>query len=428
MTQQGCQVTPLKTHVMVQRSVLAGILLAGCSTSGCQKATPQANAQSPALVKVQKVDSATIEESSEFVGSLEAPQKVTLQPQIQGRIEAILANSGQRVQQGTPIVSLSLDQTEANVASSAASANAARAAIATAEAQLAANEAARNKAAANVQLQKTQFGRYQALANQGAAPQQQLDVARNNLQSAIADLQAAQKQVDASQAQVNQARANVKAAEAQVAATQVNANFKRVVAPVTGVVGDFPVKPGDFVNTGQTLTTITQTDAFDLNLSIPSNRAAQLREGVPVELIDPSTKQQLTMGTIGYIAATTDLGQQTILSKGRFPNANGLLRDGQFVQARVIWNRKPGILIPTEAVSPIGGQNFVFVAQSKTDESGKTQTIAHQVPVNLGSIQGQSYQVLKGLQPGDSVIVSGVSKLREGAAITPQENTALQAP
>ncbi|MER3435338.1 MAG: efflux transporter periplasmic adaptor subunit [Leptolyngbya sp. ERB_1_1] len=415
-----------QTYSKVQSSIFALLLIIGCSVSGCRKAEQaNANAPPPAPVKVQKIDAGTIEESSEFVGSLEAPQRVTLQPQIQGRIESILVRSGQRVQQGTPIISLSLDQTEANVASSAASASAARAATGTAEAQLAANEAAQSKAAANVQLQQTQFNRYQSLVNQGAAPRQQLDVARNNLQAAIADLQAAQKQVNASQAQVNQAQANVKAAEAQVAATQVNVNFKRVVAPVTGVVGDFPVKAGDFVNVGQTLTTIIQTDAFDLNLSIPANRSAQLRSGLPVELIDPNTKQRLALGSIGYIAASADPGQQTILSKGRFPNPNGLLRDGQFVQARVIWNRKPGVLIPTEAVSPIGGQNFVFVAVSKTDESGKTQTVAHQVPVNLGSIQGQSYQVLKGLQPGDSVIVSGVSKLKEGAAIAPQENTAL---
>lgn len=406
-------------------SSLTLVIVCIAGLSACQKADSQAKANtSPPAVKVQKVESATTEESSEFVGALEAPQKVTLQPQIQGRIESLLANSGQRVQAGTPIVSLSLDQTQANVASSTAAVGAAQAGLGTSEAQLAANEAALKKAVANVQLQRVQFNRYRELANQGAAPQQQLDVARNNLQAAIADQQAAQKQVDASQAQIRQAQANVGAAQAQVAANQVNVNFKRVVAPVAGVVGDFPVKVGDYVNTGQTLTTITQTDAFDLNLSIPANRSAQLRLGLPVELIDPATKQRIAMGSIGYVASIADSSQQTILSKGRFPNPSGNLRDGQYVQARVVWNRQPGVLIPTEAVSLIGGQNFVFVAVNKTDDKGNSQTVAHQVPVNLGSIQGQKYQVLKGLQPGDMVIVSGVSKLKEGAAVAPQETTA----
>ena len=408
--------------------VLAIALTMGLSTSGCQSSDRKASATAPPppLVKVQQINSAQIEETSEFVGSLEAPQRVTLQPQIQGRISSILVSSGQRVEKGTPILELSIDQTEANVNSASASANATRAGLGTAQAQLAATAAARDKAAANVQLQQTQFNRYQSLARDGAVPQQQLDIARNNLQTAIADLRAADKQVNASQAGVQQSEANIKAADAQVAASQVNLNFKRVVAPVTGVVGDFPVKVGDYVNTGQTLTTIIQTDAFDLNLAIPSSRSAQLRSGLPVDLIDPNTKKRLSTGSIGYVASTTDSTQQTILSKGRFSNTNGLLRDGQYVQARVIWSRKPGVLVPTEAVLPIGGQNFVFVTVNKSDESGKTQTLAHQIPVTLGDIQGQNYQVLQGLQPGASVIVSGVSKLKEGAPVAPQANTAPQ--
>lgn len=206
------------------------------------------NARNSALpVKVQKVGTSTIEESSGFVGALEAQQKVTLQPQIQGRIEAILVSSGQRVQKGTPIASLSLDQTQANVASSLAATNAAQAALKTAQAELQQAEAQRTRAAANVQLQQVQFNRTQQLVTQGAQARQQLDVARNNLQTAIADLQAADKQVAASGAAVRQAQANVRQAQAGTAAAQVNLNLKRVVAPITGVVGEFPVKVGDYV-------------------------------------------------------------------------------------------------------------------------------------------------------------------------------------
>ena len=66
-----------------------------------KKNDPTTNAQNPPplSVKLQKIGAGTIEESSEFAGSLEAQQKVTLQPQTQGRIESILVSSGQRVQQ-----------------------------------------------------------------------------------------------------------------------------------------------------------------------------------------------------------------------------------------------------------------------------------------------------------------------------------------
>ncbi len=246
--------------VLLANPVLVSILMLAAFTSGCQNSDPAAKALSPPAlpVKLQKIDAGTLEESSVFVGTLEAQQKVTLQPQTQGRIESILVSSGQQVQQGTEIASLSLDQTQANVASSIAAASSAQAALGTAQAQLQQAEAQRTKAAANVQLQRTQFNRNQQLVNEGAIARQELDIARNNLQSAIADLQAANKQVAASGAAIRQAQANVRSAQASTAAAQVNLNFKRVVAPITGVVGYFPVKVGDYVNTGQTITTLTQ--------------------------------------------------------------------------------------------------------------------------------------------------------------------------
>ncbi len=370
-------------------------------------------------VKVQTLGTSTTVESSDFVGSLEAQQKVTLQPQIQGRIEAILVSNGQRVQKGVPIASLSLDHTQANVASSIAATNAAQAALKTAQAQLQQAEAQRTRAAANVQLQRTQFNRTQQLVTQGALATQQLDIARNNLQTAIADLQAANKQVAASNAAIRQAQANVYQAQANTAAAQVNLNLKRVVAPITGIVSEFPVKVGDYVNTGQTITTITQNDALDLNLSVPSNRLQQLRKGLPVQLLDPTTQQLLGTGAINYISPTVNSNQQSILSKARFLNSQGRLRDGQYVQARVIWNQQPGILIPTVAISRIGGQSFVFVTENTT-VNGKQQLIVHQRLVRLGDIQGTNYQVLDGLKVGETIVTSGILKLREGTPIQPQ--------
>lgn len=387
------------------------------------KTVPAANARNSALpVKVQTVDTTTVEESSDFVGALEAQQKVTLQPQIQGRIEAILVSSGQLVQKGTLIASLSLDQTQANVASSVAAANAAQAAIGTAQAQRQQAEAQRTRAVANVQLQQVQFNRTQQLVSQGAQARQELDIATNNLQTAIADLQAADKQVAASQAAIRQAQANVRQAQAGTAAAQVNLNQKQVVAPITGVVGEFPVKVGDYVNTGQTITTLTQNDALDLNLSVPSNRLKQLRIGLPAQLLDPATRQSIGTGAINYISPTVSSNQQSILSKARFANSQGQLRDGQYVQARVTWNRQPGILIPTVAISRIGGQSFVYVTENTT-ANGQPQQIVHQRLVRLGDIQGSNYQVLEGLQPGETIVTSGILKLREGTPIQPQSQS-----
>jgi multidrug efflux pump subunit AcrA (membrane-fusion protein) len=89
------------------------------------------------------------------------------------------------------------------------------------------------------------------------------------------------------------------------------------------------------------------------------------------------------------------------------------------VKARVIWDIKPGVLVPINAVTTIGDQNFVFVAQENQAKEQKSQLIAHQVPVKLGNIQGQNYQVLSGLKPGDKLVVSGTLVLRDGIPIVP---------
>ncbi|MEH1860315.1 MAG: efflux RND transporter periplasmic adaptor subunit [Nostoc sp.] len=410
----------------------------------------------PLPVKVQTVESSQVRSTSEFVGTLEAQQRVSLQPQIQGRIERIFVSSGDRVTQGTPILSLSLDQTTANVSSAIATVNSNRAAVATAQAQLESKRADQVKAAADVKLQQVQFQRTKMLVTEGAQARQELDIAKNNLDAAIATLNAAQKQVNAGQASINQAQSNVQQAQAQVASSQVNQNQKQIVAPLDGIVGDFSVKVGDYVNTGGNLTTITKNDLLDMRISVPSNNAAQLRRGLAVELLDANTGKRLTTGSINFISPQVNTSGQSILVKARFTNSNGKLRDGQYVRARIIWNQQPGILIPTQVVTRIGGQSFVYVVEenksapslrdaTRTGKSKvksqkskenvvegdkskqKPQFVVHQKPVKLGDVQSDAsgglrlrYPILEGIKPGDRIVVSNILKLRDGAPIQPQ--------
>jgi RND family efflux transporter MFP subunit len=379
---------------------------------------PAAQAPPPVPVKVQTIEPGQVRSTAEFVGKLEAQQRVSLQPQIQGRIDRVLVSSGDYVAQGTPIVSLSLDQTQSDVSSAIAVVNSNRAAVATADAQRQSAEADRVKAASDVKLQQTEFKRTQSLVAQGAQARQELDIARNNLETAIATLNAAEKKVSASQASINQAQANVQQAQAQVASSQVNLSQKLVVAPVNGVVGDFAFKPGDYVGIGQTLTSITKNDVLDMRLSVPSNNVGQLRLGLPVELLDAGTGKRLTRGSVNFISPQVDANAQSILVKARFANADGKLRDGQYVRARIIWNQQPGILVPTQAVNRIGGQSFVFMVEEKRVKE-KSQFTVHQKPVKLGEVQNDQYPVLDGIKTGDRLAVSNILKLRDGAPIQP---------
>jgi RND family efflux transporter MFP subunit len=384
---------------------------------GNRKAPPPPQ-MPPLPVKVQSIESSQVQSTSEFVSTLEALQRVSLEPEIAGRVERVFVSSGERVRKGMPILSLSLDQTQANVISAIAVVNANRAALATAEAQLQSKQADRATSASNLKLQQAQFKRIQYLVNEGVQAKQQLDIYQNSLETAITALASADKQVSASLASVNQAAANVKQAQAQVASNQVNLKQKQVLAPIDGVVGDFSIKAGDYVSIAQTLTTLTKNDVLDMRISVPANNVAQLRYGLPVELLNAKTGEQLTRGSIYFISPQVD-SSQAILVKARFSNTNGKLRDGQYVRARIIWNQKSGLVIPVQAVNRVGGQSFVYlVAEDRS--KGKPQFVVHQKPVKLGDVQNDHYPILEGIKEGDRVATSNILKLRDGAPIQPE--------
>ncbi len=419
----------LKVARKLLSSVMMVSLLVACSRPEQAGGPPGAGQAVP--VKMVDLESSPVEDSSEFVGTLEAAQKVTLQPQTQGRVKAVLVANGDRVTQGTPILSLSIDQSQANVdtaragvSSAQASVSAAQAAKGTAEARLQAAQADQARATADLQLQQAEFSRTSSLVAEGAQSQQQLDVARRNLDTARAAEAAAKKQVAAAQASVNEAQSGiaraqsgVQEAQSRVASQSVDLDFRQVVAPITGIVGSFPVKPGDFVTPQTTLTTITSNDQLDMRISVPSNYADRVRVGLPVQLIDPSSKKALGTGSISFVSPQIDAGAQSILTKARFKNS-GNLRDGQFVQSRIVWEKTTGVLVPTTAITRVGGQAFVYAVEDKPAEGdAPAQMIVAQRPVQLGSIQGNSYVVLDGLKPGDKIATTNILRLRDGAPV-----------
>lgn len=398
-------------------SRLVGVaLLASVVTTACSNPEAQEQGLPPALVETQEVKTDRVQDGSEFVGSLEARERVQLRPEIDARIVSILVSPGDRVEAGTPILELKADVNRAEASGAAADVSAAQAAVNTARAQLQAAEAERARAESNVRLQTTEYERTAQLVEEGAQSQQELDQATNNRDTAIAALQAAQDQVGVAQAEVNQAQAELSRAQADQAVASSNLGDTTVNAPIAGVVGDIPVKVGDYVTTADNMTSIIKNDVLDLNISVPIERNDQLRVGLPVELVN-GQGDVLVRGQISFVSPEVNPDDQAILAKASFPN-NGNLKDGQFVRARIIWQSGPGILIPTSAVTRIAGQTFVFVAEpGEPGPDGQPQQVAKQKPVSLGNIQGNNYQVLSGLEPGEQVITSGVLNLTDGAPV-----------
>lgn len=390
--------------------------------------SPQAQAQAQAVpVNLKTLQSATVQETSQFIGSLTSPKSVSISPEIEGRVSRIYVEEGDEVQAGEPLIGLRPDRQTAQLSSLQAALNSAQAARANALAQLQSVQSERSAAAADVELQEEQYRRRQFLVDQGALAREELDLVERDRATAIADLNSLDDRIQAARANLNQAEAAVAEAEANVEVARAQLQDTNIVAPFAGEVGNIIVKLGEYVAPGDSLTSVTQNDPLELELAVPVQRRADLRIGLPVELEDTGGNY-LGQGLITFISPQINANSQTILTQARFPNPDGQLRDGQDVRARIVWDERQGILVPTTAVTRVGGQAFVYVAQSVNQDqtSNQSELVARQVPVELGEIQNNSYPVLEGLESGDRVIVSGILNLSDGAPIKPQAQDELE--
>lgn len=357
----------------LNRVAIAASLVAAIGCSKGQQAAPAAMAFPPAAVKVAVAHTAPIEDASEYVATLKSLRSTTVQPQIEGQITQISVKSGDRVKAGAPLFQIDPRRQRAAVSS---------------------QEAERELKQANLNYARQQEQRADALYKAGAISQQELEQAQTARKTAEADLQSL---------------------DAQVQQQQVQLRYYTVTAPTAGTVGDVPVRVGYQVTTSTALTTIDENETLEVYVSVPIERAGELKRGLPIKLLSSDGQQTLAETTVGFIAARVDDQTQSVLVKGTVKNAGGAMRSQQYVRARIVWKTAPGLVVPVTAVLRLNGQFFAFVAE---EANGKL--VAHQRPITLGPIVGDDYTVLTGIKENERVIVSGVQKLADNAPITAQ--------
>lgn len=350
---------------------LAGIMATGLA--GCSGKSQGPQGPPPAMaVKVVQVTNQPVTDWSEYVSTLKSRDSANISPQVEGVITKIFVKSGDRVNGGAPLIQIDPLKQEATVRNQ--------------QAATAAQEA-------NLKWAQQQYDRNAQLAGAGVISKQELDQSRANL--------------DAAKAQVAALQAGVNEQETQL-------HYYRVVAPMSGIVGDVPVHVGDRVTTSTLLTTIDKPGSLEAYVQVPVERAGDLKMGKEVQILD-TDGNKIAQGKITFISPQVDMQTQTILAKASVPNDKGLLRTSQVVHARVQWGTHPGIEIPVLAISRIGGQFFVYVAE---DNGGKS--VAHQRQIKVGPMNGNNYVVTDGLKPGDKVIVSDTQMLADGMPVNAQ--------
>ncbi len=390
----------------------------------------------PTPVPLSNPKTATIADSSDYAASLDSRQSVTLQPRVSGQVSAIYVKAGDRVTAGQPLLQIYAAGQRAQVASRVAAAQSANADIASAQADvtnandtLRSVEAQRAAAAADVQLNQQEYARYQDLTKQGASSKQILDQRLNALRTAQADLRKAEADVQAQRSVINRTRTVVTKNERALEESQANISEGQaqlqdytVTAPFTGTVGDIPIKIGDGVSPTTQLMNVTQNQRLEILLQVPLERSSALRTGLPVKLLDDQNREVQT-GRISFVAPNVDAASQSVQAKAAFDNP-GSLRASQFVRARVIWSKSPGVLVPTSAISRLGGRDFLFIATPFREAKCETtaapgaapvepdQLVAAQKPIKLGKIVGNDQEVLEGISASDRIVTAGILQLQ----------------
>ena len=353
-------------------AVLAIPLLLGAAI-GCNKAQPQQppGAGMQALpVQTITVAATPVAQSDQYVATIKSRRSATINPQVDGNITNILVHSGEHVTAGQLLMQIDPAKQEATLASQAAT---------------------EQQKLAVFQYNQLQVERQRKLFAAGIISKDALDQAEQAYSNSKADYESA--------------TASRHEQEKQLA-------YYHIAAPFDGIVGDIPVHIGDYVSATTMLTTVDENKDLEAYIYIPTERAAEVRNGLGVEILD-NTGKPVENTSIDFVSPQVDDQLQGILVKA--PIRSPLLRTAQLVKARVIWGMSPKPTVPVLAVTRLGGQAFVFVAQ----DAGGGHFVAHQQAISLGDTVGNNYAVLAGLNNGDKVIVSGTQFLMDKMPVMP---------
>lgn len=355
--------------------VLLGTLGFSCGNSA--QTPPPAP---PVVVSVYQVTSKSVKGLDTYPATVVALNEIEIRPQVSGYITQIFVQDGQQVVKGQKLYQI--DQSKYVAAKNQAVASLA-------------------SAKANLARIKKDVDRYERLDQNEAIAKQVLDNAKAELLAA---------------------EAQVQAAEAQVASTETDLGYSQITAPFAGRIGISQVRLGAQVSPGQPLlNTLSSTDPVQVDFVINEKEIPRFNRLMnATDLPDSLFTLRLGDGSVYPLPgklATIDraVGRQTgtLNVRVELPNSEGMLVPGMTGTLQVV-NADFGdqLVIPYKAVTEQMGEYFVYVI-------GQDSTVTQQT-LKLGTVFGSDIAVREGLEPGQTIVVDGLQKLRQGAKVTIQ--------
>jgi membrane fusion protein (multidrug efflux system) len=335
----------------------------------------QQGAPSAVPVGIVIAERKPISKALDFVGRIEAINRVEIRARVKGYLEAVLFKEGDLVKEGDPLYRIEKDLFKAAV----------------------------EQAQGTLQSSKAQYEL--AVKNR----ERQAELRAKNVSAGMA--------LDEAVGSEGRAKGAVMTSEANLATAQINLRYTEITAPITGKVGRTAVTKGNVVGPDSgVLTTIVSQDPMYVTFPVSQREFLQAQSGQPTDVknikvqirfSDGSVYNQL--GEINFVDVTVDRTTDTVIARATMPNPNGRLIDGQLVRVNLeSGTPEEKVVIPQAALIADQGGVYVFVV-----EDGKAVIKR----VKPGAESGTNVVIDAGLSGGEQVIVEGLQGIRAGIAV-----------
>ena len=353
------------TTALVVVGVLAGIKVLQFKVLA---ATPWA--QPPETISSAVAHEEKWQDTFSAVGSVSAVQGVTVTPEIAGTISEIAFESGAVVKKGDLLVRFDTSTEEAQLKAS------------------------------NAQLEWTR-------------------VTVERTKKLRADSTVSQSEFDQADASWKQAKANADAIQAVI-------DKKTIRAPFDGKLGIRQINLGEYVDAGKPIVSLQSLSPVYADFSLPQQSLSQIKTGMTVRItLDTYTNKQFE-GTLTAINPDLDQSTRSVRLQATLDNPEQLLRPGMFARVEVVLPTEEKVLVvPATSILSAPYGDSVYVIEKGTN--APNSLVVRQQFVQTGRSRGDFVIVESGLKAGDHVVSSGLFKLRNGAAVTENNDVAPKA-
>jgi membrane fusion protein, multidrug efflux system len=387
--------------------LFASLCFASCSKDLSGKAVDAAAGQKPVQARTIDLEPRQVRRNVESVGSLFPYEEVTVSSEVDGRVEQVLVDVGDRVSAGQPIVKvspaelqLSLDQQRAAVMQARARLGLTQEGEEFSDVRAAAEV---KRAAADLADAQQKYERAKALYAQGLVPRQDFDEAESRHNAAKAAYDLSVQVVENLRAQLTQSRASAALAQKKVADSTIR-------APFAGQIKERTVTQGQYLKVQTPVMVIVDIDPLRVRLKVPEKMAAWVRTGQEVTVAVDAYPDKTFSGKVSRINPSVEQSTRSFEVEALIDNRAGLLKPGFFVKATIPSNHVVDALyVPQEALLYVYGVYKVFVVDGDKVKERE---------VKLGERTGDEVEVVEGLSAGERVAVPVAGQdLKDGAAV-----------